>query len=146
MERPKWEERKNQLMIHKHTNSSVKNGGGSVIACACMAASEMGSVIFIVDVIHDTSSMKSTETLPICREMKSSKLFRNCIIQQENDSKHTANITKDFIRGKRWKVFSLARSINLTQLSSIWSFVLSVGAVEEGKKFYLVALEVALPF
>ena len=37
----------------KHTSSSLKQGGGSVIAWACMAGSGVGSLIFINDVTHD---------------------------------------------------------------------------------------------
>ena len=37
----------------KHASSSVKYGGGSVMAWASMAASGVGSLIFIDDVTHD---------------------------------------------------------------------------------------------
>ena len=38
-------------------------------------------------------------------QRNASKLIgRNFIMQQDNDPKHTANTTKDFIREKKWKV------------------------------------------
>ena len=46
IERPKCRERKDP----KHTSSSLKYGGGSVMAWACMDASGVGSLIFIDDV------------------------------------------------------------------------------------------------
>ena len=49
----------------KHTSSSVKHGGGSVMAWACMAASGVGSLILTDDITHDVCSrmnlQKSTE-------------------------------------------------------------------------------------
>ena len=43
---------------------------------------------------------------------------RNFIMQQDNDPKHTANTTKDFIREKKWKVLDWpSQSPDLTQVS-----------------------------
>lgn len=37
-------------------------------------------------------------------QKKASKLIkRHFVMQQDNDPKHAANTTKDFIRGKKWK-------------------------------------------
>ncbi len=79
------------------------------MAWACMAASGTGSLIFIDDVTDDGSSRMNSE---VYRNILSANLQRNAfkligrkfIMQQDNDPKHTANKTKDFIREKKWKV------------------------------------------
>lgn len=45
----------------KHTTSSVKHGGGSVMAWACMAANGTGSLVYIDDVTADKSSRMNSE-------------------------------------------------------------------------------------
>lgn len=45
----------------KHTTSSVKHDGGSVMAWACMAANGTGSLVFIDDVTADKSSRMNSE-------------------------------------------------------------------------------------
>ena len=93
----------------KHTSSSVKHGGGNVMAWACMASSGTGSLIFIEDVTHDGSSKMNSE---VYRNILSANLRKDAtkligrafIMQQDNDPKHTAKTTKEFIRGKKWKV------------------------------------------
>ncbi len=45
----------------KHTASSVKHGGGGVMAWACMAVSGTGPLIFTDDVMYDDSSRMNLE-------------------------------------------------------------------------------------
>lgn len=81
----------------RHTTSSVKQGGDSVLAWACMAASRTGSFIFIDDVTHYASSRMNSE------------VYWN----KTMTPKHTANTTKDFIRGKKWTVLDwLSQSLD----------------------------------
>ena len=66
------------------------------MAWACMAASGVGSLIFIDDVTHDGSSRINSEVykniLSANLRRNASKLIgRNFIMQQDNDPKHTAN-------------------------------------------------------
>ena len=86
-------------------SSSVMHGGGSVMAGACMAASGVGSLSFIDDVTHDCSSRMNSEVYKsilsanLQRNM-CKRIDRNFIMLKDNDPKHTANTTKDFIREK----------------------------------------------
>ncbi len=53
----KWRESKNP----KHTASSVKHGGGGVMAWACMAVSGTGPLYFTDDLMYDDSSRINLE-------------------------------------------------------------------------------------
>ncbi len=93
----------------KHTTSSVKHGGGSVMAWACMAASGTGSLVFIDDVTADKSSRMNSEVfraiLSAHIQPNASELIgRRFTVQMDNYPKHTAKATKEFLKGKKWTV------------------------------------------
>lgn len=74
-----------------------------------MASSGTGSLIFTDDVTHDGSSKMNSEVyrniLSANLKKDATKLIgRSFIMQQDNDPKHTAKTTKEFIRGKKGKV------------------------------------------
>ena len=58
----------------KHRSVSVKHGVESVMAWACIAATGVGSLIFIDDVTHDGSSRMNLE---IYKNILSANLQRN---------------------------------------------------------------------
>ena len=75
----------------KHTTSSVKHGGGSVIAWACMAANRTGSLVFICDVTADKSSRMNSEVfraiLSALIQPNASVLIGWCFtVQMDNDN------------------------------------------------------------
>ena len=60
----------------KHTTSSVKHGGGSVMAWACMDASETGSLIFITSVTKGRRRFCFHPCLSGCY-LRKSKIFQS---------------------------------------------------------------------
>uniref|UniRef100_A0A8C5M9G9 Transposase n=1 Tax=Leptobrachium leishanense TaxID=445787 RepID=A0A8C5M9G9_9ANUR len=92
----------------KHTTSSVKLGGGSVMAWAFMAANGTGSLVFI-DVTADKSSRMNSE---VFQAILSTHIQPNAVeligrrftVQMDNDSKHIAKATKEFLKGQKWNV------------------------------------------
>ncbi|KAG2456719.1 TCB1 transposase, partial [Polypterus senegalus] len=93
----------------KHTTSSVKHSEGSVMAWACMAASGTGTLVFIDDVTQDRSRQINSE---VFRDILSAQIQLNAVkligwrfmIQMDNDPKHTAQATQEFIKAKKWKI------------------------------------------
>ncbi len=61
MEKQKCGEKKGTAKDPKHTASSVKHGGGGVMAWACMAVSGIGPLDFTDDLIYDDSSRMNLE-------------------------------------------------------------------------------------
>ncbi len=85
--------------------ANLKHSGGNVIAWACIASSGRGSLIFINDVTHDGSSKMNSEVnrniLSANLQKDATKLIgRSFIMQQDNDPKHSAKATKEFIRAR----------------------------------------------
>ncbi len=119
----------------KHTTSSVKHGGGSVMAWACMAASGTGSLVFIDDVTADKSSRMNSEVfraiLSAHIQPNASELIgRRFTVQMDNDPNHTAKATKEFLKGKKW-TYAMAKSITWPQ--SDWACISLAEDKTEGK-------------
>ncbi len=93
----------------KHIVSSVKHGGGGVMAWAYMAVSGTGPLNFTDDLTYDDSSRMNLEgyktILPNNIQENATRFIGKCfILHQDNDPKHPASSVKEFIRAKKWKV------------------------------------------
>ncbi|XP_069798460.1 transposable element Tc1 transposase [Narcine bancroftii] len=99
--------RKGTAQDPKHTTLFMKNDGGDVMACTCLAATGISALIFIDDVTADGSSKMISEyieTLSAKVQANTSKLIGRCfILQQDNDPKHAAKAT-NFFKAKNWKI------------------------------------------
>ncbi len=79
------------------------------MAWACMAASGTGSLVFIDDVTADKSSMMNSEVFRVIlsahiQPNAPELIGRRFTVQMDNDPKHTAKATKEFLKGKKWTV------------------------------------------
>ncbi len=96
----------------KHIASSVKHGGGGVMAWACMAVSGTGSLNFTDDLMYDNSSRMNLEgyktILPTNIQENATRFIGKCfILHQNNGPKHPASSVNEFIRAKKLKVLDL---------------------------------------
>ncbi len=106
----------------KHTASSVKRGGGVVMAWACMAVSGKGLLNFTDDLMYDDTriiNLVQNHIVYIGRQENANRLIGKCFIfHHDNDPKHPASSVNEFIRAKKWKVLdwpSLSPNLNLIE-------------------------------
>ncbi len=90
----------------KHTASSVKHGGGGVMAWACMAVSGTGPLNFTDNLMYDECSRMNLEGYKTTNiQENATRFIGKCfILHQDNDPKHPASSVKEFIRANKWKV------------------------------------------
>ncbi len=92
----------------KYTSSSVKHGGGVVMAWICMPVSGTGLLNFTDDLMYDDSSrmnLQGNKTIqPTNIQENATRFIGKCFIShQNNDPKHPTSSVKEFISAKNWK-------------------------------------------
>ncbi|MCJ8739407.1 hypothetical protein PDJAM_G00046810 [Pangasius djambal] len=80
-----------------------------------MAANGTGSLVFIDDVTADRSSKMNSEVsralLSAHIQPNATKLIgRRFTVQVDNDPKHTAKATQDFLKAKKWNILQWPKS------------------------------------
>ncbi|GFV43210.1 transposable element Tcb1 transposase [Trichonephila clavipes] len=86
----------NTELEKQYLTSTVKHGGGSVLVWGCMAANEVGKLCFIVGIMTAHTYIDI-----LCHNLQSSAQKRGLgtsfVFQQDNDPKHTANLTREWL-------------------------------------------------
>ncbi|CAJ0940177.1 unnamed protein product [Ranitomeya imitator] len=82
-----------------------------------MAASGTGSLVFIDDVTQDRSSRMNSEVFRaiLCAQIQpnAAKLIgHRFILQMDNDPKHKAKATQEFIKAKKWNILEWPKIAN----------------------------------
>uniref|UniRef100_A0A8C7WCT5 Transposase n=1 Tax=Oncorhynchus mykiss TaxID=8022 RepID=A0A8C7WCT5_ONCMY len=114
-----WRKKKDEYNP-KNTIPTVKHGGGNIILWGCFSAKGTGR-LHRIEGRMDGAMYREILANNLLPSVRALKMGRGWVFQHDNDLKHTARATKEWLHKKHLKVLEWpSQSLDLNPIENLW--------------------------